>query len=204
MNLPNRLSAARILLALILIVVLPYPGIAAKAVAFVIFLIASLTDYLDGRIARARGLVTALGRLLDPVADKLLTFSAFCGFLVLDLIPAWMVLAIVLRDLLITGFRLMMPPNSKRVEARSSGKHKTAIQFIAISSTLIYLICRELPFWRVEWTPVSLKAVHGIMWLVVIITLYSGLRYLYANRDFFKGSAFHPEVRSLETEKDQK
>lgn len=167
------------------LIVLPVPGLAAKAAALILFLSGSITDWLDGYIARKHGLITQLGRLLDPVADKLLTFSAFCGFLVLGLVPAWMVAIIVLRDLLITGLRLMMPAGSKMVEAQASGKHKTAIQFTAILATLGYLVWRETPSWRPEWLERSHDVIYWVMLFVVVNTVYSGVRYLYANRDFF-------------------
>ena len=189
MNLANRLTTSRIFLSLALILILRFPGVLAKAFALSIFLLATLTDYWDGRIARQRNQITPLGRFLDPVADKVLTFSAFCGFLELGLIPAWMVVVIVTRDLLITGLRLMMPAQDEKVAARKSGKHKTVIQYAAIILILIYLTFHEMPFWQAAWTPLSLKIIYSFMLAVVVATLYSGSRYLYLNREFFSGSS---------------
>lgn len=185
MNLPNRLTLSRIFLSLIFIFILPLPGILAKTVSFFIFLVASLTDYWDGQIARTTGQITPLGRFLDPVADKALTFSAFCGFVQLQLVPAWMVVLIVVRDLSITGVRLLMPFDSKKIAAQKSGKHKTVIQFAAILFILSYLVFRETFFWHSSWEPISLQLIHGFMAWVVLVTLYSGVRYLYQNRDIF-------------------
>lgn len=187
MNLPNQLSFLRLFLSAVLLFLIPAPGLAAKTASFFIFIAASLTDYYDGKIARAQNLITPLGRFIDPIADKALTFSAIFGFYWMRLIPLWMLAAIIARDLLVTGLRLCMPQESKAIQAQASGKHKTAIQFSAIILILLYLIVRETPFWDASWTPVSLKAVYWAMAFVVVNTIYSGAVYLWANRRNFTG-----------------
>ncbi len=184
MNLPNRLTVLRMILALVFIFVLPLQSLTAKVVALLIFAVASFTDYLDGTIARKQGLITPFGSFLDPVADKALTFSAFCGFVQLDLIPAWMVVLIMVRELSVTGVRLLMRNDPKRASAGTSGKHKTVIQFAAILSILLYLIVRETAFWNLQWNTLSQAIIHWSMAFVVAFTIYSGYVYLWLNRQY--------------------
>ena len=184
MNLPNRLTLSRILLAIAFIFVLPLAGIAAKITALFIFTVASLTDYWDGYIARKEGIITPLGIFLDPVADKALTFSAFCGFVQIGLIPAWMVVLIVVRDLSVTGLRLVMSNDLKKASAGKGGKHKTVIQFAAILLILVYLIFREGAFWNSDWNVLSLEIIRWVMLYVVAFTVYSGVNYLYIHRQY--------------------
>ena len=107
MNLPTKLSVSRILLTFGLLAALLTPGLAAKLIALAVFIVASLTDWLDGMLARRRGELTPLGALLDPIADKVLVLGAFLAFVQLRLVPAWMVLVIMLRELVITRIRLI-------------------------------------------------------------------------------------------------
>ena len=189
MNLPNRLTVLRVILALVFIFILPLAGPAAKVLALLIFSLASFTDYLDGSIARKTGTTTPFGAFLDPIADKALTFSAFCGFIQLGIVPAWMVVLIVVRDLSVTGLRLLMHGDVKKASAQISGKHKTVIQFSAILFILVYLILRETPFWRMDWNAPSGLVIYWGMIYVVGFTLYSGIVYIYANRRYLTGSA---------------
>ena len=188
MNLPNRLTTSRIILALALIFILPLPGIFSKIAALIIFSAASLTDYWDGRIARRSGAITPFGIFLDPIADKALTFSAFCGFIEIGVVPAWMVVLILVRDLSVTGLRLLLSNDLKKASSGKSGKHKTVIQFSAILLILAYLILRQTSFWRTEWDDLSLKLIYWFMLYVVGFTLYSGARYLYIHRQYLKGN----------------
>ncbi len=184
MNLPNRLTVSRVVLALVLIFVLPLEGIAAKIAALLIFAAASFTDFLDGTIARKTGTITPFGSFLDPIADKALTFSAFCAFIELGIIPAWMVVLILVRDLSVTGLRLLMRKDPKKASAGKSGKHKTVIQFTAILLILVYLILRETSFWPDSWDGAALITIWWFMVFVVGFTIYSGFVYLYDNRQY--------------------
>lgn len=184
MNLPNFLTFFRMALGIALMVVLFHGGIAFNIAALVIFIIASITDYWDGEIARRSGQVTSLGRLMDPIADKILTLSAFLAFVQLDIIPAWIVMIIMLRDFLITGLRLLMPKDAKDLAARQSGKHKTVLQFSAIIGVLIFLIAKETSYWKLAWTPTALSVIGYGMIFIMAITLWSGIRYVYLNRRY--------------------
>ncbi len=185
MNLPNKLTLSRIILAAFFMSALfsglPY----ANALALMFFLVASATDYWDGEIARRRGQITRFGKWMDPVADKVLTLSAFIGFVQLGIIPAWMVVMIIARDLLITGFRFFIPPDSDRIAAGKSGKHKTAIQFGAIVGILVVESLRSGDLWSLSWDPAVDRAIYSGMCLVVAVTLGSGIWYVVRNRDLF-------------------
>ena len=186
-NFPNQLTISRIVLALAMLHFLfaRFPG--SKLAALALFLLASLTDYLDGEVARQKNAVTPFGKLMDPIADKVLTLSAFMGFVQLGIIPAWMVLLILTRDFLITGLRLIMPPGKEEIAARNSGKHKTAVQFAAILGILIFLTLYETSYWQRAWTAASLRFIYYGMGVVVIVTLWSGIRYLVLNKKFLLG-----------------
>ena len=186
-NLPNQLTLARILLALAMLHFLFEKFAGSKLIALALFLLASLTDYLDGEIARQKKMITPFGKLMDPIADKVLTLSAFMGFVQLGILPAWMVLLIVFRDLLITGLRLIMPPGKEEISARKSGKHKTALQFASICGILIFLSLYETSYWNRSWTVVSLWFIYYGMAVVVAVTLWSGIRYLLLNKKFLLG-----------------
>jgi CDP-diacylglycerol--glycerol-3-phosphate 3-phosphatidyltransferase len=187
-NIPNQLTCIRIVLAGVFMWLVASPGAVCKTLALLTFLAATLTDYFDGRIARSRGQITQFGKLMDPIADKLLTFSAFIMFVQMGLVPAWSVALIVVRDLAVTGARLMMP-HSGRVAADSSGKQKTVIQFAFIVGVLLFVSLREWPGWQAGWNAPVLGFVHGAMLFVVAVTLWSGALYLAKNRDFFEKSS---------------
>jgi len=185
MNLPNKLTLSRIFLTVVFMFLLFAEGAPAKCLALGVFLLASLTDYWDGKIARAKNQRTSFGKLMDPIADKLLSLSAFLAFVQMEIIPAWMVMLIIARDLLITGLRLLAPPGHPVMAVRSSGKHKTTLQFTAIVAVLVFLAVRDTPFWKAEWTPSAHTFIAASMFFVVAVTLWSGLRVVYLNREIF-------------------
>jgi CDP-diacylglycerol--glycerol-3-phosphate 3-phosphatidyltransferase len=137
MNLPNQLTVSRFALTGLFWVAAfaPFPG--NRTWALVLFSLASLTDFLDGKIARDRKLITAFGTLMDPLADKILTCSAFIAFIELRQIEAWMVAVIVGRELAITGLRLLAASKNVVLAAERLGKHKTASQITTILATLL-------------------------------------------------------------------
>ncbi|PIU39879.1 MAG: CDP-diacylglycerol--glycerol-3-phosphate 3-phosphatidyltransferase [Candidatus Omnitrophica bacterium CG07_land_8_20_14_0_80_50_8] len=187
MNLPNILTCSRIGMTGIFMFLLSLKGVWPKSLALFVFLLASLTDYWDGRLARKTNQITSFGKLMDPIADKILTLSAFLAFVQMTIIPAWMAVAIITRDLLITGLRFLMPERGASRQARSSGKHKTSLQFAAIVGVLIFLTIKETSYWRPEWTPGALSFIYWSMFLIVVITLWSGVRYAVKNREIFNG-----------------
>lgn len=186
MNLPNALTCLRIILSFVLLFLFFLNGLSAKILALVVFIVASLTDYLDGKLARSSGQITVFGKLMDPIADKFLTLSAFIGFTQKGLIAPWMVLLVVARDFLITGVRLVIPPKGELHAARRSGKNKTVLQFAFIYFVLGFLVFRETRFWEASWEPPVQSAIRTAMGVIVVVTLWSGGNYLIKNRELFR------------------
>jgi len=205
MNLPNKLSLLRIILIpFTLLFMLPisiygwepagwnnFINNYGMIVAAVIFIVASLTDFFDGQIARKQNLVTNLGKFLDPLADKVLVIGVLLGFLALGRVNAWCVLLIVFRDFMISGIRLVAASKGEVMAAKMIGKVKTAVQMVAI----IYLLFEPL-LMRITGQPcvyplpVCVITIIGdvLFYLCVILTVVSGLDYLLKNLDLFKNS----------------
>ena len=183
MNLPNRLTISRFILTAAFLAVFFSQVRFANTVALVLFSAASLTDYFDGKIARRDRLITNFGTLMDPLADKILTCSAFIAFVDRDLIPAWMVVIIVARELAITGLRLLAASKSVVLAAEGYGKHKTISQIVAIVSVLTLVSFPEWGAWAHLvfgwWVPAFTELAK---WVSVILTFTSGVLYLWRNR----------------------
>jgi CDP-diacylglycerol--glycerol-3-phosphate 3-phosphatidyltransferase len=185
MNICNKLTISRILLAFICIGFIVKNTFASLLLAFIIFILASITDFLDGYLARKKKLTSDLGKLLDPIADKILIIGVFLAFLQLGIIEAWMVGIIMLREFIITGLRLYGVNKKIVLGAKTLGKHKTVSQIGGILLIFITLILfkitngRAAPFLYYKLIPL-------VMWYIVIITLFSGINYLWVNRRMIK------------------
>jgi CDP-diacylglycerol--glycerol-3-phosphate 3-phosphatidyltransferase len=186
MNVPNFLTLVRIALTFLFVWLLLADGLVAKGCALLVFLLASVTDYWDGEIARRSGQITQLGKIMDPIADKLLTLSAFIVFAWMGLVPWWMSALIAIRDVSITAFRLFMPSKSGDTQAaQAGGKNKTALQFIFIIGVLGYLAFIETTRWNEAWTPDAVTVIRIFMGLIVALTLWSGIGYFLSTRGVF-------------------
>jgi CDP-diacylglycerol--glycerol-3-phosphate 3-phosphatidyltransferase len=182
MTLANWLTSARLLLSPVFVVVFLQEGLWARVAALAIVVVSELTDAFDGHLARSRGEVTDFGKLLDPLADSVSRISVFVAFLVLGLIPWWMVLVFIYRDSLISTMRTVCAYRGEVVAARSSGKIKAIIQATVIIAVLVGRIaCVLFP----AFLPESL--VNQIAWWLVLVaavyTFYSLYEYLSANWD---------------------
>ncbi len=176
MNLPNKLTIARVImipffLFFLMTNIVPY----SNYIALAVFIIASLTDMLDGKIARKHNLVTNFGKFMDPLADKLLVCSAMIAFIELGLMPALIVIVIIAREFIISGFRTIAVEKGVIIAAGMSGKVKTVVQMI----TCCVLIA-QLPF---DFMRIVEQA--GI-YLSLILTIYSLIVYLIQNKDVLK------------------
>ncbi len=174
MNLPNKLTMFRVILIPFFIVFLLIPITSYdKWIALVIFIVASLTDLLDGKIARKYNLVTNFGKFMDPLADKLLVCSALICLIELHKISAWMVIIIIAREFIISGFRLVASDNGVVIAASYWGKFKTTFQMVAVC-----LLIADIP------------AVHLltqiVLWIAVILTVVSLADYIIKNKDVMK------------------
>jgi len=161
-------------------------GLVAKAAALAVFGIASLTDYWDGVLARRYNQVTPLGQLLDPIADKVLIFSAFISFIQINIVPAWMVVVMLTREVLITTLRLMAANRGVVIPARKSGKNKTVVQIVTIVVILIFLVVKEHPQWIEAYTSQALLGIQFLLYAAVAITIYSGVRFATMHWDEIK------------------
>jgi CDP-diacylglycerol--glycerol-3-phosphate 3-phosphatidyltransferase len=196
MNLPNKLTVSRFVLTAFFLWALfwPWEIPLRNTLALVLFSVASFTDFLDGRIARSRGLITNFGKLMDPLADKILTCSAFIAFVesthlhpdVPVKVAAWMVIVIVARELAITGMRLLAASKNVVLAAERYGKHKTISQIVAIIALLVVDACHEWPAWLQNifagWSGMFTIIA---LWITVILTASSGLIYLWRNRALY-------------------
>lgn len=171
MNLPNKLSIARVC-CIPLIVALMYGSAPwTRWAALAVFLFASWTDYLDGHIARKQKIITDFGKFIDPVADKLLVLSTMIMLIHLQLVPAWTVILILSRELAVDGLRLIAVTNGKVIAAGPAGKLKTVSQMLFI----ILIMVLNQPA-AGHWLTLIL-----MIW-VMAITVYSGVDYFMKNR----------------------
>jgi CDP-diacylglycerol--glycerol-3-phosphate 3-phosphatidyltransferase len=196
MNLPNKLTASRFVFTVLFLWALfwPWPIPLRSTLALFLFGAAGVTDFLDGRIARSRGLITNFGILMDPLADKIMTCSAFIAFvestrLNADApvkVAAWMVIVIVARELAITGLRLLAASKNIVLAAEKFGKHKTISQIVAINALLVVDACHEWPPWlEGVFTPWVVGFAKIMLWLTVALTAASGVIYLWRNRSLY-------------------
>src|SRR5687767_971702 len=186
MNLPNKLTVGRLVLTVLFLAVFFGRSPFADTIALVLFVAASITDYYDGEIARKRNLITNFGILMDPLADKILTCSAFIAFVGQKDMAAWMAVVIVARELAITGLRMLAASKNKVLAAERYGKHKTVSQMVAIISILVNRSYSEWGAWTTpilsSWVPYFAVAA---LWLSVFLTAFSGALYLWRNREFY-------------------
>lgn len=185
MNLPNKLTIFRVIL-IVPFVVLLLGGEAGwfgvnrmipDMIALAIFIIASLTDLLDGKIARKYNLVTNFGKFMDPLADKLLVCAAMIALVELGRIPAWVVIIIISREFIISGFRLIAADNNVVIAASYWGKFKTTFQML--------MVCLMIA--NLGWIHPAFGVLTNLcMWIAVILTVVSLADYLIKNKDVMK------------------
>jgi CDP-diacylglycerol--glycerol-3-phosphate 3-phosphatidyltransferase len=179
-NLPNILTLMRIAAIPVLAVVLSSPSRSAGFWAAVIFALASITDWLDGYLARRMGIVTVFGKFLDPIADKLIVMAALIMILPYDRVPAWMVLVILGREIIITGLRGIASTEGIVIAASDLGKFKTIFQIVAILGLLLHYDYHW--FFSVDHPYLYVNMHHVGMfylWIATVITIWSGVDYLW-------------------------
>ena len=186
MNLPNKLTLLRVILVPFFLLFLLVDQIPLHGLwALLIFAAASVTDALDGHIARSRGLITDFGKFLDPVADKVLVFAALIAFVELGLASSAAVVIMMAREFLVSSMRMVAARKGRVIAAGKSGKVKTAVTMISIVAILLLMALGDL----VTGMTVSLPAVSNVLiWVCGVITVYSGVEYLVQNKDVFTGS----------------
>jgi CDP-diacylglycerol--glycerol-3-phosphate 3-phosphatidyltransferase len=188
MNLPNQLTLARLGVTAVFVVVLESDWKFARTAGLLLFALASLTDYADGYIARRYHLITDFGKLMDPLADKILMAAALIGLVAVDALPAWIATAIISREFIITGLRQLAAAKAVVLPAERIGKHKTIWQMITI---LYFLLLQTLDEWardgwisQLPFTDVFHRWLgDGLLGLTLTLTIGSGVGYLWNNRN---------------------
>ena len=179
MNLPNKLTILRTIMIPVFLIVLYLPGLGLTGdiIAALIFVAASITDFLDGKIARKYNLVTNFGKFMDPLADKLLVCSAMICLVDLKLIPSWIVIIIIAREFIISGFRLVASDNGVVIAASYWGKFKTTFQMLMIIFTIFNIYLEND----------VLDVISNILvYVALALTVISLIDYMLKNKDVLK------------------
>lgn len=198
MNLPNKLTISRIILIpFVVLFMLPIPFLGAQSsynifiqnygmiIAVVLFGFASITDTMDGQIARKRGIVTTMGKFLDPIADKLLVTSVLIALVELNKISAWVAIIVISREFIVTGIRLLAADKNVIISASNIGKIKTVVQIIAI---VVIMLESQVAIFFKGWAglPYIKTSADIILFLAIVLTLVSGYDYLKKNLHFIR------------------
>jgi len=168
LNLPNMLSLARVAAVPVIILLLIYPGRVLSLIAAIFFLLICITDWLDGYLARKKGLVTSLGKFLDPLADKLIILSSFIMLIQSGRVPAWVVALIVAREIAVTGLRAVASDMGIVISAGKLGKIKTVFQIICVAALLAHY-----RFYGIDFHAIGILALIPAF----ILTMWSGVDY---------------------------
>ena len=186
MNLPNKLTVGRI-------IAVPFFIIAYMTehflLALLLFALASITDLLDGKIARKYNLITNFGKIMDPLADKVLVYSAFCLMVADGTMPAWMLIVILAREFIVAGVRTVAASEGIVIAADMAGKIKTVLQMIAVPMILLYRYLDPLngSGFMIELSGIMWTYGRIVLWASVAMTVYSGAMYIIKNKEVFKG-----------------
>jgi len=192
-NLPNLITLSRLMMTGVFVVAASVGGPAGHLTALVMFVLAATSDWLDGWLARRMGLVTPLGKLLDPLADKILVCSGFVFFTKVELCPLWVAAVIIGREFLVTGLRQIAVEAGQVLAADHLGKWKTGLQLGFCISALVWLtlsgVAHPNEFVRLlrilvspDWWPLQLT-----LWIAVALTVVSGFNYLWSSRNLLRG-----------------
>lgn len=175
MNLPNKLTMARIILTPFFLAAMVLNFKYHYLVATVIFIAASVTDFLDGKIARKNNLVTTFGKLCDPVADKMLTTAALLAFMRLGLCNIWIVMIVLSREFLVTSFRLVASAQGVVIAAGIWGKLKTVSQMVF--SIIIMVGIHFVEIYSLDFDKFSFAS-NILLWITAVLTVISGVKYI--------------------------
>lgn len=189
MNLPNRLTVSRLVITIVFVAVVSTTFPFHYTLALVLFVLAAVTDYVDGEIARRYSLITDFGKLMDPLVDKIMTTAAFVCLVPLQAIPAWVAIVVITREFLITGLRLLAVSKGQVLAADPIGKHKTSWQIATVIFFLVLLA--SLEFAHLPLSVAMGRYLHQLWtyggWTVsgiaVLLTAYSGIDYLWRHRN---------------------
>jgi CDP-diacylglycerol--glycerol-3-phosphate 3-phosphatidyltransferase len=187
LTLPNQLTLLRVLLTPVFVVLLLSGSPASMQLSLLVFIIAALTDWYDGWIARKLGTISRWGKFFDPLADKVLSSAALFTYAWIGLVDWWMVWIVIIRDFLITGLRVYAEIQDRPVVTSRSAQAKTFGQFVVIYYILILYVARTVPALTERWGTLIDSLMHpqvlfGMMMLVTLTTVGTGVAYLFDNR----------------------
>lgn len=190
LNLPNKLTLIRFILAPVFMIVLMIDFPFHYLVSLIVFALASITDYYDGKIAREQNLVTNFGKFLDPIADKMITTAAFLGFTFLKIGYGivWVTFIVLLREFVVTSVRLAAADSGKVVAANMWGKSKTVMQMVAICVTLFLSFLTNL-FELSTAVNLAFEIIYSaLLWISAILTFIAGITYIVENKDYINSN----------------
>ncbi len=192
MNLPNKLTIARIILAPIFMIFLLIDNMYLRYLATLIFIVAALTDVYDGYLARKTGVITGFGKFMDPLADKILVSTAFISFVALGYVQTWMILVIILREFLVTGLRSLAAYKGMVILPSYFAKWKTGCQMAVIIIILVYINLKStlLPLgynWSVFTSDSAFRAFDVMIFITMLLTVGTGIDYLVKSAFLLKG-----------------
>ncbi len=192
MNWPNRLTLFRIFLAPLFVFLFLIDNVYARLSALIIFILAALTDTVDGWLARKYNITTSFGKFMDPLADKILISSALVAFIALGYAKLWMVLPIIARDFFITGLRSLAAYKGVLIVTTGFAKVKTTLQMITVGVILGFINLKTfLPLWGVNWgiltDPAMITAFDVMLFVTMVVTVWTGIDYLIKNFYLLKG-----------------
>lgn len=170
-NLPNSLTLARIATIPVIVILLHYPSKLACFLAMIVFILASLTDLIDGLLARRLNIVTTVGKFLDPLADKLLIGATLIMLVDLGWVEAWITIVIISRELIVTGLRAIAADHGMIIAADSLGKLKTILQIIALCPLMLHY-----SWFGIDPRPAGMVCLYAAL----VLTVFSGGKYLYS------------------------
>jgi len=187
---PNMITLFRILLTPLFLYFLLSDGQYYMLFALIVFIVASVSDGVDGHVARKYGSVSEFGKFVDPLADKILIISSFIALIFLDIIPLWMVIIVVFRDVTVTAIRMIMIKRGNSIVTANIAKAKTVFQIVFIYIVISFKMLLQLPFMEFLYPTINFLESNNFYWILMLITtiftLYTGILYLLDNKSIFK------------------
>lgn len=180
MNLANKFTMLRVVLVPIFMAFMLIDALWAKIVALILFVAASLTDMIDGKIARSRNMITTFGKFADPLADKMLTTAAFLVFIEKGVTNSWPLFVVLIREFAVSGIRLSAAAEGEVIAASFWGKFKTVTQMAAIIAGLLMMCIPLIPL------NITYLITEILVWISVVFTIISGAEYIWKNRKLLK------------------
>jgi CDP-diacylglycerol--glycerol-3-phosphate 3-phosphatidyltransferase len=182
MNLPNVLTMSRFFWSIVFVVLILENSLVSTVAAALVFALASVTDLLDGYLAKKRGQITNFGKIMDPIADKFLILAAFIIFVQLGVLQAWMVVLVFIREIAVTISRVIRMSRGQVIAAEKAGKIKTVFQMVSIGIVLVFLILEKSNFsrnWSHSFENGWIIFINILMFITVLLTVNSGASYFF-------------------------